>query len=196
MDTETLIQVVLVIHVLTAILMAWPFYALVAVNNRARLGPPLGDRADALLEGTIRNRTVPCFVFQLTALVSGIVLVLLHDRGLDALVTNPALLLKFLGLLFIAGLLSYAAFVLQPQIDALFAGGSPPLPADVARQIGVLRLRRKRMAAQCLFVVLTVAMLGFQVGQAFPLWLTGVFVAAIALFAWRAYRGVTPWGWM
>lgn len=196
MDTETLIQVVLVIHVLTAILMAWPFYALVAVNNRARLGPPLGDRADALLEGTIRNRTVPCFVFQGTALVSGIVLILLRGAGLDVLVTNPPLAWKLVGLLFIAGLLAYVAVRLQPQIDALFATGSPPLPADVARQISALRLRRKRAAAICLFVVLNLAMLGLQVSQTFPLWLNGVLVAAIALFAWRAYRGVTPWGWM
>ena len=35
-----------VLHIITAILMAWPFYALVIVNQRARLGPPLGDRVD------------------------------------------------------------------------------------------------------------------------------------------------------
>lgn len=33
--------------------MAWPFYALVSVNQRARLGPPLGDRVDAYVENII-----------------------------------------------------------------------------------------------------------------------------------------------
>ncbi len=36
---DTLLAVLLVLHVLTAILMAWPIYALVAVNQRVRLGP-------------------------------------------------------------------------------------------------------------------------------------------------------------
>jgi len=39
---ETFAEAVKVLHILSAILMAWPFYVLVAVNNRARMGPPLG----------------------------------------------------------------------------------------------------------------------------------------------------------
>ncbi len=57
------------LHILNAILMAWPYYALVAVNQRARLGPPLGDRADTYMENVIKNRTVPfralCFSVRL-----------------------------------------------------------------------------------------------------------------------------------
>lgn len=63
-----LISIVRVVHIVTAILMAWPFYALVAVNQRIRLGPPLGDRTDTYMENIIKNRTIPCFVFWLTAL--------------------------------------------------------------------------------------------------------------------------------
>jgi hypothetical protein len=54
-----LVDVLRVVHVITALLMAWPFYALLAVNQRARLGPPLDDRADAHLENIIKYRTVP-----------------------------------------------------------------------------------------------------------------------------------------
>ncbi len=36
-----LISILRVVHILTAILMAWPAYALVAVNQRGRLGPVL-----------------------------------------------------------------------------------------------------------------------------------------------------------
>lgn len=188
-----LIDVLRVIHIVNAVLMAWPFYALVAVNQRVRLGPPLGDRTDTYMENIIKNRSIPCFVFQATALITGLALVLLH--GLGSLVSNPALGLKFLLLLLLAALLSYVHFSLQPQIDALFAKASSPVPPDVAPRIGALRLRRKRIASICMFVVLTAAMLGVQVWAAFPAWLTAVLVIAIILFTWRAYKSVTPYGW-
>ena len=193
-----IINILRVGHILTAILMAWPFYALVAVNQRVRLGPPLGDRTDTYMENIIKNRTIPCFVFQVTALITGLALVLLlPGRGLDALVSNLALGLKFLLLLVIAGLLSYVHLSLQPRIDALFAqAGGNPVPAEIATSIGALRLRRKRMASVCMFVVLTVSMLGVQVWTPFPLWLTVVLLMAIALFTWRAYSSVTPYGWV
>lgn len=193
MDNVT--SITQVIHIVNAILMAWPFYALVLVNRRARLGPPLGDRVDTYLEGIIKNRTIPCFVLQATALVSGLALVFVRGQGPGALLTNPALGLKFLLLVFIAALLSYVHLSLQPQIDALFAQADYPVPADIAPSIGALRLRRKRMASICLLVVLTIAMLGVQVWAPFPLWLTALLIVAIAAFTWRAYTSVTPYGW-
>ncbi|MBI3989591.1 MAG: hypothetical protein HY347_08235 [candidate division NC10 bacterium] len=191
-----LIAFLKVVHLINAILMAWPFYALVTVNQRVRLGPPLGDRADTYMENIIKNRTVPCFVFQATALVTGLVLVLLRGLGLDALVTNPVLAVKFLLLLLIAALLSYVHFSVQPQIDALFAQAGNPVPAEVAPRIGALRLHRKRIASICMFVVLTVSMLGVQAWSPFPFGLTVLLVLAIALFTWRAYKSVTPYGWV
>lgn len=135
--------------------MAWPFYALVAVNQQIRLGPPLGDRVDTYLENTIRNRVLPCYVFQAMALVTGLGLILLRGLGLAALVTNPVLGLKFLLLLVIAGLLSVVTFNLQPRIDALFAkrdaGGK--LVEEDADQIRALRGRRKQLSSLCMFCV-------------------------------------------
>jgi hypothetical protein len=190
-----LIAILRVLHIISAILMAWPFYALVAVNQRVGLGPPLGDRTDTYMENIIKNRTVPCFVFQATALVTGLGLLLVSGLGLSVLVTNLALGLKFLLLLLIAGLLAYVHFSLQPQIDTLFAQAGNPGSAAAASRIGPLRLRRKRVASICMFVVLTVSMLGVQVWTPFPLWLTVLLVIAIALFTWRAYQSVTPYGW-
>src|SRR5574341_770412 len=128
----TLISILKVIHIFNAILMAWPFYALVIVNQRVRLGPPLGDRADTYMENIIKNRTIPCFVFQATALVSGLALVYLRGQGLDVLLTNFALGLKFLLLLLIGALLTYVHLSLQPQIDTLFAQAGNPVSADLA----------------------------------------------------------------
>ena len=191
-----IISILRVVHVITAILMAWPAYALVAVNQRVRLGPPLGDRTDTYIENIIKNRSIPCFVFQGTAGVTGLALVLLRRLGLDALVTNAALGLKSLLLVLVVGLLSYVHFSLQPQIDALFAQAGSPVPADLAPRIGALRQRRKRLASICMFVVLTISMLGVQVWTPFPLWLTALLVIAIAAFTWRTYQSETPYGWV
>ncbi len=192
----TALTVVLVLHVITTILMAWPFYALVAVNQRVRLGPPLGDRADVYMENIIKNRTVPCFVFQATVLLTGVALVLLRGLPLSTLVTNPVLAVKILLLVLTTVLLTYVHMSLQPRIDALFAEAGQPLPPEVATRVVALRLGRKRMATVCMFVVLTLAMLGLQVWAPFPLWLTALLVVAILAFTWRAYSSVTPYGWV
>ena len=190
------ISVMRVIHIVTAILMAWPVYALVSVNQRVRLGPPLGDRADTYMENIVKNRTIPCFVFQGTALISGLALILLRGQGLDALFINPVLGLKFVLLLLIIGLLLHVHFTLQPKIDELLGQSTSPIEGEAASKIGSLRGRRKRMASICMFVVLTIAMLGVQVYSQFPLWLTLGLLALIALFTWRTYKTQMPYGWV
>jgi len=193
---DTLTAVLRVVHITTAILMAWPFYALVAVNQRVRLGPPLGDRADTYMENIIKNRTVPCFVFQVTALVTGVALVLDLGSGWSLLVENARVAVKLVGLVGIGGLLTYVHLSLQPRIDDLFAqAGDGPITGDMAAEITALRGKRKRFASVCLFVVLIEAMLGVQVWGAFSWWLTLVLVGAIGAFTWRAYRSQTPYGW-
>lgn len=190
------IDIFRVFHIISAVLMAWPFYALVAVNQRALLGPPLGDRTDTYIENIIKNRTVPCFVFQATVFISGLALVFLQGFSLDILITNKLLGIKFVLLLFIACLLTYVHIVLQPRIDAHFAElPNCTVTKETAQRILSLRLRRKQVASVCLFCVLTMAMLGVQVWAAFPVWLTGVFALAIAAFTWRAYKSITPYGW-
>lgn len=191
------IDVLKVAHIVTAVLMAWPYYALVLVNQRIKLGPPLGDRADTYMENIIKNRTIPCFVFQISALITGLALV--HLRwGLEVLFTNYILGAKFFLLVFIMILLSFVHFVVQPKIDSLFAQakGSAPVPADIATQINKFRIRRKRMASVCMFVVLVIVMLGTQVYVFCPAWLTAVFILGIAIFTWRTYKSTTPLGWI
>jgi len=193
----TLVSVLQVVHILAAILMAWPFYALVAVNERGRLGPPLGNRLDTYLENVVRGRVIPCFVFQATVMGTGLALIFLHGLGLGALMEFPALGAKFVLLIVIALLLSYVHVRVQPRVDELFASASPgtPISSDVADAINALRLRRKRLASICLFCVLTMAMLGVQSWGGFPVWLTLVLLVALALFTYRAYRSTMPYGW-
>jgi len=196
MLTSDLTAAVRVIHVISAILMIWPFYALVAVNQRARLGPPLGDRLDIYLENVIKNRTIPCYIFQATVLVSGLALIWLEGGNALTLVDHPGLGVKFLLLFAMAGSLTYVLVRLQPQIDVLFAqGGGAPFPPELATTVARLRLQRKRMASMCLMAVLSAAVLGVQAAHPFPLWITVVFIGAAALFTWRSYRSVTACGW-
>jgi hypothetical protein len=129
-------------------------------------------------------------------LISGLALIALRKQKLTVLVTNPALGLKFLLLFLMAGLLSFVWMNMQPQIDALFAEGGSPIPADRASQIGTLRARRKRLAAVCMFSAFTSAMLGMQVWVAFPVWLSILLAVAIGLFTWRAYQSEIPYGWI
>lgn len=194
---DTLISVLKVIHILSAVLMAWPFYALVIVNQRVRLGPPLGDRTDIYIENIIKNRTIPCYVFQATALVSGFLLIFLGGGGLASLFIYPLLGIKVVLLLVIAGILTSVYITLQPRLDALFErGGSPPFPEEIAKEIGQLRAIRKNRATMCLFCVLVIAMFGVQVWAPFPLWLNALMVLAIAAFTWRASNSEIPYGWI
>lgn len=193
---STLYSTLLVVHVITAILMVWPFYALVAVNQRIRLGPPFGDRVDTYMENLVRSREFPCFVFQATAFATGVGLVLVGGFSPGVLLSNPILAVKLFLLALTGVLLAYAHHGLQPRIDALFALAAQSGPEEVAGQIQVLRLRRKRMASVCMFAVLTMSMLGVQAWAPLPLWLTAVLVVALALFTWRAYASVMPLGWL
>jgi hypothetical protein len=193
---SVLFDVLRVIHLFTAILMAWPFYALVAVNQRVRLGSPLGDRTDLYMENIIKNRTVPCLIFQFTAGITGLALMLLRGVGLDALITNYSIGLKAALLAFVIGLLTYVHRVLQPKIDALFAqAGDGPMPPEIAQRIGPLRKLRTRFATTCLFCVLVIALLAVQVWAVFPLWLNGVFFIAIIVFVWRTFNSYMQYGW-
>ena len=193
---SVVIDVLRVVHLFTAILMAWPFYALVAVNQRIRLGAPLGDRADLYMENIIKNRTIPCLIFQFTAGITGIALMLLRGFGLGSLITNPAVALKAGILVFVIGLLLYVDKVLQPKIDALFAeAGDGPIPPELAARINPLRKLRARFALTCLFCVLVIALLAVQVWVLFPLWLNGVLLGAIVVFVWRTFTSYMAYGW-
>lgn len=192
-----LLAVLRFVHILGAVFMAWPLYALITVNERGRLGPPLGDRADAYLENIIRGMAIRCYAFQIAMLASGLLLIWLPGLGVSALVSNWVLGVKFLLLLTLMGLLSHVHLSVQPRLDRLFAeAAGQAIPPDTAAVITRLRVRRKRMAATCLFLVLTLILLGLQVHSRFPSALTTVLLLASALFSWHAYRTRIPYGWV
>ncbi|MBI3013477.1 MAG: hypothetical protein HYY65_00095 [Candidatus Tectomicrobia bacterium] len=181
------------LHILTVVFMAAPLYNLVVVNERARFGKA-HLQVDQYFENLIRGNSIRCYIFQLTALATGLLLISLQG-SLTPLFTNWILLVKFLLLLVLT--LSLVHFSLQPQIDGLLAKAEgDALPQAIAAQIGPLRLRRKRLAATCLFLVITTVLLGLQVVSRFAASLTVILIVLAALFAWRVYRSRIPYGWV
>ena len=195
-DTTSFLHV---LHIAAAMLMAWPYYALAAVNQRIKLGPPLGDRTDRYMENILKNRPTACFVFQFTILIGGFLLMWarVNEGRYDAgdFASNWVVIVKILILFLMMVMLAWVRFVVQPEIDGLF-GDFEDISDDARARIAALRLRRKQMSTGCMFAAFTAAMLGVQTYARFPEWLTVLLLALIALWAFRSYKSETTFGWV
>lgn len=188
----------LVVHLLSTLMMAAPFYMLVIVNERGRFGVPLGYYTDRFMENIIRNNAMRCFIFQGTMLASGLGLIYVTGRSWSLLVTDPVMIIKWVALATLVSLLSYIHFSVQPRIEALMERVKPdePVPGEVAAQIGPLRARRKRLSGVCLFLVLTALIMGLRVTFTFNYGLAFGLLAVVAVYAWRVYRRPVRLGWV
>ena len=183
------------LHILTVVFMAIPLFNLIVVNERVLFGKA-HLQVDQYFENIIRGGAMRCYVFQLTALVTGLLLVALREPW-AALYTNWVLSIKILFLLILTALLSVVHFSLQPRIDGLLSQvEGETIPEGIAAQLGPLRLRRKRLAAVCLYLVIVTVLLGLQVYSRFPAYLTVILFLLAGLFAWRVYRSRIPYGWL
>ena len=183
------------LHILTVVFMAAPLYNLGGVNERVKFGKA-HIQVDRYFENLIRGNAARCYVFQATALVTGVLLVGLGGSWIT-LATNWVLLAKLIILLILTGLLSVVTFSLQPRIDGLLAQVTgDAIPQEIAAQIGPVRLRRKRLAATCLFMVISTVLLGLQVSAPFGIPLNSLLLLLAAVFAWRVYRTPIPYGWL
>jgi hypothetical protein len=108
------------------------------------------------MENIIRHGAARCFVFQGTVLVTGVLMLIVGPLGIGALWTNWVLLVKTLLLFILMGLLSYVHLRLQPKIEALLAETGPhtAVAADLPARLKPYRVRRKRLATLCLFLVI------------------------------------------
>lgn len=187
----SLVPFIRFLHAVTVVLMAAPFYSLMVTNERALMGPKIILPVDRYMETLIRKQSVRCYVFQATALVSGLALVFLRPLPFNWLID-----LKIGLLLLLAGLLSYVHFHLQPRIDSILAGVADEQPLeDAAKALRPIRMRRKRLAAFCFFGVLVLIILGVQVYSRFPAAVTLALVALSALFSLRAFKTNARLGW-
>ena len=188
----------LVVHLLSTVLMAAPFYMLVIVNERARSGMPLGYFTDRFMENIIRNNAVRCFIFQGTMAASGLWLTYITRASFTPLFTDPTLIVKWVALVILASLLSYIHFSVQPRIETLMQQVKPdaPVPDGLAPKIAALRSRRKKLSGVCLFLVLTALIMGLRATFFYNYYLAIGLIIAAAIYAWRVYRKPVRLGWV
>ena len=186
------------VHVLGFVFMAIPLFNLIVVNERAQLASAFNYYADRYMENIIRRGAARCFMFQTTVLISGVLLLIVGPLGIAALWGNWVILVKTILLFVLMGLLSFVHLGLQPKIEALLADVGPETaaPADLAAQLKPYRLRRKRLATVCLFIVIVTIILGLQVYGSFTPALTAILILLAGLFAWRASTTLVRFGWV
>jgi len=195
---DTLYDLFKFLHVISVVFMSIPLFNLIVVNERASLGPAFQYYADRYMENIIRRGAYRCFIFQSTVLTTGVLLLLLGPLGVESIWTNWIILVKTILLFVLMGLLSYIHLHIQPNIEALLADVTPDsgLPADSMTQLKPLRARRKRLATFCLFVLVTIIILGVQVNAPFDPILTLALIASAGLFSWRANKTLIRFGWI
>ena len=190
------IGIVTFLHIISAIFMAWPLYALITVNERPKVGAVVGDKVDDFMEGIIKKQSGRCYIFQITALITGLYLWSRGDFGFTLSVPNLLMLGKLLGLFILMGLLSYVVFVIQPKIDALFTAVKKESDEKIANKINSLRLKRKKFAATCLFILLIIIIFAVQIRRPLSLLINVVLLVLASLFSYRAYKSNIPYGWV
>lgn len=195
---DNLYQVLKLWHIISFVFMSIPLFNLIVVNERALMGTKFNFGTDQYMENIIRHGAVRCYVFQLSAFISGILLLIYGTMGIGALWMNYILLAKTILLFTLMALLSYVHFILQPKIDSFFKD----ITADTEVNDSLLpavkpyRVLRKRMATVCLFLVLTTIMLGIQVYTPFS-WKLNTFLILLAgLFAYRVNKTLIKFGWI
>ncbi len=195
---ETLYDLLKFLHVMSFVFMSVPLFNLIVVNERAKLGIPFNYYADRYMENIIRRGATRCFVFQSTVLITGILLLILGPLGISALWTNWILLIKTFLLFTLTGLLTYVHFSLQPKIESLLSGVGPEtiVPDNFAAQLKPYRIRRKKLATFCLFLVMTIIILGLQVYGHFHPILTIALIVLAGIFALRVNKTLLRFGWI
>lgn len=185
-------------HILSFVFMSIPLFNLIVVNERALMGSKFSYGADIYMENIIRHGAYRCYVFQVSVLISGILLLIYGPWDMQSVITNPILLIKTVLLFILMGLLSYVHFSLQPKIDYFFKNVKPDseVPDNFLATIKPARVLRKRLATFCLFLVLTTIILGMQVFGTFPLLLNIILIGLAALFAWRVNKTLILFGWI
>ena len=191
-------EVLRFLHVMSFVFMTVPLFNLIVVNERAALGTPFNYNTDRYMEDIIKNGATRCFVFQATVFASGILLLIFGDLGIETLWTNWVVLTKTILLCMLMGLLSYVHFSLQPKIESFLEGFGPesPVPEGLASRLKPYRVRRKRLATFCLFLVITTIILGLQVYNTFSPLLTVILIIFASLFALKVNKTLIKFGWI
>ncbi len=185
------------LHVMSFVFMSIPLFNLIVVNERALLGVPFNYYADRYMENIIKHGAYRCFMFQSTVLITGILL-LVVGPGIEVLWTNWIVLIKTFMLFILMGLLSFVHFRLQPKIESYLSGITPDsdVPENLVMQLKPYRVRRKWLATFCLFLVITLIILGLQVYDTYHPILTIILIILAGLFSLNVNKTLIRFGWI
>lgn len=194
MDTYS--ALLLVIHIVAIVLLAGPFYALMIVNERALLGRGMFYWADRYMEDIIRTHLTRCCVYNWTAMITGLLLIITTKGSLAAVFANWILPAKIVLLGTNMLMRGYSRHIIQPKIDRLLAQvNGDPIPDEIVGQVRPLRLLRKKITTVCFFDVLVLIILGVQLARPLPAAGILAFVLLAALFTARAFKTTIRHGW-
>jgi hypothetical protein len=186
------------VHFMSFVFMTVPLFNLIVVNERAALGTSFDYYTDRYMENIIGHGASRCSVFQATVLVTGLLLLIFGNLGIESLWTNWVVLVKTILVVVLMGLLSHVHFGLQPKIESFLKDLTPgsAIPDDLVLQLKPYRVRRKWLATFCLFLVITLVILGLQTYGTFHPLLTVALIALAALFALKVNRTLIRFGWV
>jgi len=195
---EVLYELLKAVHIISFVFMSIPLFNLIVVAERGKFGPDINYPVDIYMENILSGGSTRCFVYQATVGISGILLLIYGSLGIEALWTEWIILLKTVLLFILIALLSRVHFKIQPAIDTIFENLSPEVQIsdDNMTKLRSLRGFRKKLASFCLFLVLTIIILGFQVYNIYSPIFTGSLVLMAALFSRRVYSKGIPFGWI
>jgi uncharacterized membrane protein len=191
-------DIILFLHVMSFVFMSIPLFNLIVVNERALLGIKFNYYADRYMENIIRHGASRCFVFQASVFITGILLLVFGDLGIEELWSNWIIIAKIILLLVLMSMLSFVHFRLQPKIEQLMSTVSPDsqFPDDFVGKLKPFRVLRKRMATGCLFIVITTIILGMQVYSTYNPFVTIILIALAGIFTLRVNKSLIKFGWL
>ena len=195
---DNIYNLLIFLHVMGFVFMSVPLFNLIVVNERALLGISFDYYADRYMENIIKHGAYRCYMFQLTVLITGVLLLLFGPLEFEALWMNWRILVKTILLFILMGMLSYVHFKLQPKIESYLSelNENSEIPDNLVSQLKPYRVRRKWMATFCLFLVIVSIILGLQVYGSFSPILNIILIGLAGLFVLKVNKTIIRFGWI
>jgi hypothetical protein len=145
------------------------------------------------MENIIKGQPKRCYVYLAVLLLTGLGL---RGFNLKFLLISWALGLKTVLLITLFGLITYVHTQIQPKIEELLekVPEGDGAKEDVAKEMMALRIKRKKIGSVCLFLVLTTIALGVSLVTVMSTQLIVLIVALAAIFSYRVYTSLLPFG--
>jgi len=185
-------------HVISFVFMCVLLFNLIVANERIMLGISFNYDADHHIEKIIKSGVYWCYINQLTILVTGVLLLVFGDVGIEALWTEWIILSKTIILFILMGTISYVHFKLQPKIESFLTvlNTGSEISDDVIIKLKPYRVLRKWMTSFYLFLVIAAIVLGIQVYATFNPLLTIILIVLAGLFSMKADKILIRFGWI